>query len=167
MNMPRKRCPSFSQYCRFCELDISYGLCNERLSSYIDRCSSVIDVDSLSSSDEGTDNSKEDGSDPGQEENEEPLAGHLLYDETMDIYNYRYNESDEDEDTGPHPQGIEEPYQRLSNIAFEIFDRYGRLNRDLKTHPIRKGTGAWGSEFDLESFFVIERIPIDDEWRRK
>jgi GNAT superfamily N-acetyltransferase len=62
---------------------------------------------------------------------------------------------------------MEEPCQELSNIAFEIFDRYGRLNHDLKNHPIRKGTGAWGNELDHGSFFVLEHVIIDDEWRRK
>jgi GNAT superfamily N-acetyltransferase len=62
---------------------------------------------------------------------------------------------------------MEEPCLELSNIAFEIFDRYGRLNHDLKNHVIRKGTGAWGSELDEGSFFVIECTLVDDEWRRK
>jgi hypothetical protein len=49
---------------------------------------------------------------------------------------------------------MEEPCRGLSNIAFEIFDRYGRLNRDLKTHSIRKGIGAWGSEFLSEQYIT-------------
>ncbi|KAH8589032.1 hypothetical protein B0O99DRAFT_637908 [Bisporella sp. PMI_857] len=62
---------------------------------------------------------------------------------------------------------MEEPCQGLSEIAFELFDRYGRLRKELKDHPIQKGTGVWGSELDLGSFFVIEDLLIDKEWRRK
>lgn len=62
---------------------------------------------------------------------------------------------------------MEEPCQELSQIAFELFDRYGRLRTELKDHPIQKGTGVWGSELDLGSFFVIEDLLIDKEWRRK
>ncbi|KAF4630252.1 hypothetical protein G7Y89_g7883 [Cudoniella acicularis] len=62
---------------------------------------------------------------------------------------------------------MEEPCQELSQIAFELFDRYGRLRTELKNHPIQKGTGVWGSELDLGSFFVIEDLLIDKEWRRK
>jgi len=62
---------------------------------------------------------------------------------------------------------MEEPCQELSRIAFELFDRYGRLRKELKDHPVQKGTGVWGSELDLESFFVIEDLLIDKEWRRK
>ena len=62
---------------------------------------------------------------------------------------------------------MEEPCQELSSIAFGLFDRYGRLRRELKDHPIQKGTGVWGPELDLGSFLVIEDLLIDKEWRRK
>ncbi|KAK6532458.1 hypothetical protein TWF281_006646 [Arthrobotrys megalospora] len=62
---------------------------------------------------------------------------------------------------------MEEPSQDLSDIAFNLFDRYGRLKSDLKNHAIRKGTGAWGNELDIGSLFIIEYIRIDSDWRRK
>ena len=62
---------------------------------------------------------------------------------------------------------MEEPCVELSNLAFEVFDRYGRLKQELKEHAIRKGTGVFGSELDLGSFFVLEFIHIDEAWRRK
>ncbi|EPE26563.1 hypothetical protein GLAREA_02476 [Glarea lozoyensis ATCC 20868] len=62
---------------------------------------------------------------------------------------------------------MEEPCQELSSIGFELFDRYGRLKKESKDHPIQKGTGVWGPELDIGSFFVIEQILIDKEWRRK
>jgi hypothetical protein len=39
--------------------------------------------------------------------------------------------------------------------------------KEFKNHPIRKGTGVWGSELDLGSFFVIEDLQVDQEWRHK
>lgn len=62
---------------------------------------------------------------------------------------------------------MEEPCQELSSIAFELFDRYGRLNRELINHTVRKGTGFWGSEVDLGPIFIIEHIRIERTWRRK
>jgi GNAT superfamily N-acetyltransferase len=62
---------------------------------------------------------------------------------------------------------MEEPSQDLSTIAFEVFDRYGRLKKEFKDHPIRKGTGAWGSELDVGCIFVIEDILVDKQWRRR
>ncbi|KAE9364854.1 hypothetical protein N431DRAFT_111710 [Stipitochalara longipes BDJ] len=62
---------------------------------------------------------------------------------------------------------MEEPSEELSKVAFGLFDRYGRLKKEFKDHPIRKGTGAWGSELDLGSFLVIEDLHIDKEWRRR
>ncbi|EHL00977.1 hypothetical protein M7I_3095 [Glarea lozoyensis 74030] len=55
----------------------------------------------------------------------------------------------------------------FGRIGFELFDRYGRLKKESKDHPIQKGTGVWGPELDIGSFFVIEQILIDKEWRRK
>jgi len=51
---------------------------------------------------------------------------------------------------------MEEPCQELSSIAFEVFDRYGRLLPDFKDHPVRKGSGVWGSELDRGSLFIVE-----------
>jgi len=62
---------------------------------------------------------------------------------------------------------MEEPCQELSMVAFGLFDRYGRLKRELKDHPIRKGTGVWGSELDLGPLFIIESVCVNRDWRRK
>ena len=62
---------------------------------------------------------------------------------------------------------MEEPSQELSTVAFELFDRYGRLKNEFREHAIRKGTGAWGNELDLGSIFIIENIRVDRNWRRK
>lgn len=55
---------------------------------------------------------------------------------------------------------MEQPSQDLSSVAFRVFDRYGRL-KEFKDHPVRKGTGTWGSELDLGAIFVIEHIDIN------
>jgi GNAT superfamily N-acetyltransferase len=62
---------------------------------------------------------------------------------------------------------MEEPCQELSSIAFELFDRYGRLKSEFIDHTIRKGTGCWGSELDLGSLFVIEYMSVEKALRRK
>lgn len=62
---------------------------------------------------------------------------------------------------------MDEPSQGLSATAFDLFDRYGRLRKELKDHPVRKGSGVWGSELDLNPFFVIEELLVDKQWRRK
>lgn len=64
-------------------------------------------------------------------------------------------------------EDMDEPSQGLSATAFDLFDRYGRLRKELKDHPVRKGTGVWGSELDLKPFFVIEELLVDKQWRRK
>lgn len=62
---------------------------------------------------------------------------------------------------------MEEPCHELSSVAFKLFDRYGRLKEEFKTHPIRKGSGCWGDEFDTGSLLVIELVDVDKTWRRK
>lgn len=62
---------------------------------------------------------------------------------------------------------MEEPCQELSNVAFEVFDRYGRLKTEFRDHTIRKGNGCWGAELDLGSLFIIEHVHIEKAWRRK
>ncbi|KAL2070288.1 hypothetical protein VTL71DRAFT_13314 [Oculimacula yallundae] len=46
----------------------------------------------------------------------------------------------------------------LSSIAFELFDRYGRLNEQFISHPVRKGKGCWGSEVNLGDLLIIEYV---------
>jgi len=62
---------------------------------------------------------------------------------------------------------MEEPSEHLSDVTFRLFDRYGRLNKELKDHEIRKGTGAWGSELDHGDLFIIEEVWVDKLWRSK
>jgi len=64
-------------------------------------------------------------------------------------------------------RNMEEPCEELSSIAFKLFDRYGRLKEEYINHPIRKGTGCWGTELDLGNLFILEYISIDKGFRRK
>jgi GNAT superfamily N-acetyltransferase len=63
---------------------------------------------------------------------------------------------------------MEGPSQDMSALAFGVFDRYGYLQTNLKEHPVRRGTGVWGSELDTGPLLLIECFEIiDKEWRRK
>ena len=62
---------------------------------------------------------------------------------------------------------MDRPCQELSSIAYEIFDRYGRLREEFKSHSVLKGTGVFGNELDDGHLFVFEYLFIEPEWRRK
>ncbi len=61
---------------------------------------------------------------------------------------------------------MEEPSRDMSCLAYEVFDRYGFLKEEFKTHPVRKGSGAWSSELDIGRLFLIEYIRVDAGWKR-
>ncbi len=62
---------------------------------------------------------------------------------------------------------MEELCEETSLLAFELFDRYGRLNREYGEHEIRKGSGIWGKELDHGDILIIENIHIEPLWRRQ
>ncbi|CRG89880.1 hypothetical protein PISL3812_06919 [Talaromyces islandicus] len=63
---------------------------------------------------------------------------------------------------------IDDCSQDVGEIAWRVFDRYGSLKDKYKSHPVHRGTGAWGSELDNGPLLIIEKIFITDvEWRRK
>ncbi|KAI1199176.1 hypothetical protein F5X97DRAFT_297024 [Nemania serpens] len=62
---------------------------------------------------------------------------------------------------------MEELCEESSLLAFELFDRYGRLNREYSEHEIRKGSGIWGKELDHGDILMIENIRIEPLWRRQ
>ncbi|KAI1109215.1 hypothetical protein F5Y14DRAFT_444878 [Nemania sp. NC0429] len=57
--------------------------------------------------------------------------------------------------------------EESSSLAFELFDRYGRLNREYDEHEIRKGSGVWGRELDHDDILIIEIIDVEPRWRRQ
>lgn len=62
---------------------------------------------------------------------------------------------------------MEEPTRQTSELAFELFDRYGRLRKEFREHPVNKGTGVWGSELDGEDILLFENIRIEPGHRRQ
>lgn len=62
---------------------------------------------------------------------------------------------------------MEEPSRETSLLAFDLFDRYGRLRSEFKDHPIRKGSGVWSKELDTGDILLIEEIKIDKAYRRR
>lgn len=64
-------------------------------------------------------------------------------------------------------QNVEEPTQETADLAFTLFDRYGRFNPEYYEHDFRKGTGVWGKELDIGDILVIERIEVIQQWRRR
>jgi GNAT superfamily N-acetyltransferase len=59
------------------------------------------------------------------------------------------------------------PFNDLAMLAFDLFDRYGRLKDDYKHHPIRKGSGFWKDQLDRGDMLVIEDVTIDQQYRRR
>ncbi|KAI8718497.1 hypothetical protein NCS52_00628700 [Fusarium sp. LHS14.1] len=62
---------------------------------------------------------------------------------------------------------MEEPTRQTSELAFELFDRYGRLRKEIREHPVNKGTGVWGKELDGEDILLFESIRIEPGYRRQ
>ncbi|PSR84017.1 hypothetical protein BD289DRAFT_482998 [Coniella lustricola] len=61
---------------------------------------------------------------------------------------------------------MEEPTQETSQLAFELFDRYGRLKPKFYEHEFKRGTGVWGSELDDGDILLIEVLCVAPEKRR-
>jgi hypothetical protein len=59
------------------------------------------------------------------------------------------------------------PSRETSLLAFDLFDRYGRLRSEFKDHPIRKGSGVWSKELDTGDILLIEEIKIDKAYGRR
>ncbi|KAI0520845.1 hypothetical protein F5B22DRAFT_598604 [Xylaria bambusicola] len=60
---------------------------------------------------------------------------------------------------------MDEISKENSSLAFELFDRYGRLNREYREHEVLKGSGVWGHELDDGDILVIETINIEPRCR--
>ncbi|KAF4471868.1 hypothetical protein FALBO_1234 [Fusarium albosuccineum] len=62
-----------------------------------------------------------------------------------------------------HPKfwtAMEEADKDTSDLAFDLFDRFGRLDRQFYEHPIKKGTGVWNTELDTGDILLFKRIDI-------
>ncbi|KAJ6076668.1 hypothetical protein N7499_008649 [Penicillium canescens] len=61
---------------------------------------------------------------------------------------------------------MEEPTEEICSLAFDLFDRYGRLKPEYKVHSIKKGSGIWNTELDDGDIFLIESLRIERKYRR-
>ncbi|KAF5008711.1 hypothetical protein FDECE_5019 [Fusarium decemcellulare] len=62
-----------------------------------------------------------------------------------------------------HPKfwtAMEEPDKITSDLAFDLFDRFGRLDPQFYEHPTKKGTGVWNTELDTGDILLIEHIDV-------
>ncbi|KAJ5959832.1 zinc knuckle transcription factor [Penicillium vulpinum] len=62
---------------------------------------------------------------------------------------------------------MEEPSEDMCDVAFHVFDRYGTVETKYKDHPVQRGTGVWGNELDHGPIFLIEKLHVTLELRRK
>lgn len=62
---------------------------------------------------------------------------------------------------------MEEPSHDTSSLAFDLFDRYGRLKRELIEHPVKKGSGVWGEELDTGDFLLVELLTVEKDHQRQ
>lgn len=62
---------------------------------------------------------------------------------------------------------MEQPTQETSDLAFDLFDRYGRLNPEFYEHDVNKGTGVWGNELDRGDLLLFENLTVDAVHRRR
>jgi GNAT superfamily N-acetyltransferase len=64
-------------------------------------------------------------------------------------------------------KSMEPPHEKTMDLALTLFDRYGRLNKDIVEHPIRKGSGVWKEEVGEGNIVLIENVDVNKKWRRK
>jgi len=64
-------------------------------------------------------------------------------------------------------RSMEPPHEETMDLALTLFDRYGRLKREIIHHAIRKGTAVWKEEVDSGNIVLINNINVDKEWRRQ
>lgn len=62
---------------------------------------------------------------------------------------------------------MEQPTQETADLAFDLFDRYGRLNPEFYEHDVNKGTGVWGNELDHGDLLLFEDLTVDAAHRRR
>lgn len=62
---------------------------------------------------------------------------------------------------------MEGPLQETHNLAFDLFDRYGRLDPEFYEHDLRKGTGVWGNELDHGDILLFETLKVSAGYRQR
>ncbi|KAK8079469.1 hypothetical protein PG997_007287 [Apiospora hydei] len=64
-------------------------------------------------------------------------------------------------------QDMEEPCQETRDLAFGLFDRYGRVSRKYIEPGFRQGNGVWGRELDDGDILLFEKLVVDSRARRR
>ena len=64
-------------------------------------------------------------------------------------------------------KSMEPPHEEMMDLSLTLFDRYGRLKKEVVEHPIRKGSGVWKEEVDEGNIVLIENVSVNGKWRRK
>ena len=62
---------------------------------------------------------------------------------------------------------MEELSSDAAALGFGIFNRWGCLKPEFLNHPIKKGTGVWGTELNEGRFVLIETLSIQENYQRK
>ncbi|SPO05334.1 uncharacterized protein DNG_08021 [Cephalotrichum gorgonifer] len=63
-------------------------------------------------------------------------------------------------------ENMEVPHMGTMNLAFDLFDRYGRLKEEIREHPLRKGSGVWKTELDNGDLLLVEDVKVERKYRR-
>ncbi|GKZ40101.1 hypothetical protein AbraIFM66950_002337 [Aspergillus brasiliensis] len=62
---------------------------------------------------------------------------------------------------------MEEPEEETAELAFELFDRFGCLQAQYKSHPVKKGSGVWGDELNDGDILLISDLTVSATHRRR
>ena len=49
----------------------------------------------------------------------------------------------------------------------DIFDCWGRLKPQYRTHPVAKGIGVWGNELNAGNIFILDGMYVDEGFQRQ
>ena len=62
---------------------------------------------------------------------------------------------------------MQKPSQATSELAYDLFDRWGCVKNEFLHHPIKRGTGVWGHELNEGQILLFESITVDKDFRRQ
>ena len=74
---------------------------------------------------------------------------------------------DRDQIRATFHRDMEEVSNDAANLAFDIFDRWGCLKSAYQCHPVKRGTGVWGSELNSGRFLLIETMSVGEQYQRE
>lgn len=62
---------------------------------------------------------------------------------------------------------MEDPTQETHDLAFDLFDRYGRLKPEFYDHDVKKGSGVWRNELDHGDLLLFGDLTVHEAHRRR